>query len=213
MSEELRGRTSNGNGKGGRLRLAVVLAMLAAAGRAGAQALPTATTALQLSVFGAAAERDPRLAAGARNTDVTLGVDFGFLPVWGIDPTLEVRGTKPVVKGDLANEEEFLVGLKVGKRLGPLRPYGNVLVGRGQIKYPGFGLPVPGQNVFYTESHSSVLSPGGGVDVDVVGGFALKVDAQFERYSAPVTVSGSAVALVATVGVVYRLDFDRGRIR
>jgi hypothetical protein len=180
-------------------------------GHAAAQALPTATAPLQLSVFGGGSERAIRI-AGAKNTDVTAGMDLGFLPVRGWYPVLELRGSMAVASGPIASEKEFLGGLRVGRRLGfrgnggsgPVRVYGDVLAGGGQLTYFGAGLQVPGQNVFYTLSHTLVFSPGGGVEVDVADGFALKLDAQVERYGTPVTATGHAWADVATVGVVYR---------
>jgi hypothetical protein len=194
-------------------------AMLAMAGARGAlaQADFTATRALSFSTFVAGAERVTGI-AGAQNTDVAAGFDMTFLPRRGLAPALELRGSIPVMKGDVASEEEFLGGLRLGKRLGHgsgrAQVYGNALVGRGQLHYFGAGLQVPGQYVFYTESHSTVFSPGGGLEVDPGGGFGLKLDVQYERYATPVTASGGAWATVASVGVVYRLNFDgrrRGR--
>jgi hypothetical protein len=184
--------------------------------QAAGQAMSTATTTLQLSVFGGGSERGTGI-AGAKNTDVTAGVDLGFLPVRGWYPALELRGSVPMSSGLIDSEKEFLGGVRFGRRLGfrgdtgagPVRPYADVLVGRGQLTYFGAGLQVPGQNVFYTLSHTAVFSPGGGVEVDVSQRFALKLDAQAERYSTPVTASGHAWAGVVMVGVVYRLRFER----
>jgi hypothetical protein len=185
-------------------------------GGALAQALPSATRAVSLSGFVAAGERDTGL-AGARNTDVTAGVDIGLLPLGGWIPSLELRGSMPVVTGSVAGEREFLGGLQLARPLvamdGRARVYGNVLIGRGQLDYYGAGLKVPGINVFYTESHSTIVSPGGGLELDGGGNFGLRIDAQFERYGTPVTVSGSAWAEGVTVGLVYRLNLDGRRRR
>jgi hypothetical protein len=190
----------------------MLLAAASVAARpAAAQAVPTATQAVRLSVFAAGSERATGI-AGAKNTDVTAGFDIAFLPVHGLTPALELRGSIPVAKGEVASEEEFLAGLRLGKRLGHgagrAEVYGNALAGRGQIDYYGAGLQVPGQNVFYTESHTTVFSPGAGVELDLTGHFALRLDAQFEHYQTPVTTSGHAWAEVATAGVVYRFDFN-----
>jgi hypothetical protein len=183
--------------------------------RAGAQALPAMERPLQIAVFAAGAERATQR-GGAQNLDLTAGVDIGLLPMGGWNPALEMRGSIPGMKGSTAGETEFLGGLRLGRRLGngsgPTLACADLLVGQGQITYFGAGLPAPGQNLFYTQSNSLVLSPGGALEVDTGGGFALKLDTQFEHYATPVTTSGHAWATVITAGVVYRLDFDgRGR--
>jgi hypothetical protein len=197
------------------LTVVVCLAGAMLARQAAGQAMSAATTTLQLSAFGGASERATRI-AGAKNTDITAGIDLGFLPSHGWYPALELRGSLPMASGLVDSEKEFLGGILLGRRLGsgpgPVRPYANVLVGRGQVTYFGAGQQVPGQNVFYTMSHTLVLSPGGGLEIDVSRSFALKLDAQAERYSSPVTASGHAWAAVATVGVVYRLRFERAEM-
>ncbi len=197
------------------LTVVACLAGAMLARQAAGQAMSTATTTLQLSAFGGGSERATGI-AGAKNTDVTAGVDLGFLPVRGWYPGLELRGSVPLSSGLVDSEKEFLGGVRVGRRLGagagPVRPYADVLVGRGQLTYFGAGQQVPGQNVFYTLSHTVVFSLGGGVEVDVSRRFALKLDAQAERYSTPVTALGHAWAGVAMVGVVYRLRFERAEM-
>jgi hypothetical protein len=196
------------------LHALLLAASLLSAGAAMAQAVPTATQAVQLSVFAAGAERVTGI-AGAKNTDITAGLDISFLPVHGLVPALELRGSYPVMQGNLVSEEDFLAGLRLGKRLGQgfgrVTPYGNLLVGRGQLDYLGLGLQVPGQNVFYTKSHSLIYSPGVGLDLDLTDRFALKLDAQFEHYSVPITTTGHAWAEVGAIGVVYRFDFNGRR--
>jgi hypothetical protein len=183
---------------------------------AGAQALPAAERPLQIAVFAAGAERATQL-SGARNLDLTCGLDIGFLPLRAWSPAVEVRGSIPGSKGSIAGEAEVLGGLRMGRRLGdgsgPALVYVDLLFGQGQITYFGAGLQVPGQNVFYTQSNSMIVSPGGGLEVEMGGRFALRVDTQIERYATPVKTSREAWAMAATAGVVYRLDFDgrRGR--
>jgi hypothetical protein len=190
--------------------VAGVLAGLALVPVVRGQALPSATRAVAISAFAAGGERSLRV-GGASNTEFTAGVDAGFLPIGGLRPMLELRGTYPVLKGDVAGEHEFLGGLRLGRRseTGATTVYGNLLFGRGQLDYYGKGLQVPGSVWYYRESHSTIVSPGGGIELESGGGLALKLDLQYERYGTPVSASGSAWAAVATVGVVWRLDFER----
>jgi len=68
-------------------------------------------------------------------------------------------------------------------------------------------------NFDYALTTTYVYSPGGGVDLDLTENLALKADAQFEHWGQTPTASGSVYSTVATVGVVYRLDFNHRRRR
>ena len=180
---------------------------LVASGRGGAQAAPTATQQLQLSVFAGASAVATDFHSG-RNLSITAGVDLGLRPVYSLFPSLEVRGTYPVDKGQVDSQRNILGGLKVAKHYGPFHPYADFLFGRGEIQYKN-GFVTPDRALFYTQSVSNVLSPGIGMDLQLNHHFSFKVDAQFQRYSSPVTNSGHLIAKSGTVGLVYRFTPDR----
>ncbi len=181
-----------------------------AAVAAGAQALPTATQPLALSAFGGATGSYIGLDNG-KNIGITAGVDLRILSYHHFLPSLEIRGTKPISDGNVASEENAAVGLKVEHiygRSANLHPYVDFLFGRGKIIYAGYGHVNTEGTQIYQTSVSNILSAGGGLDLDISHHFALKLDAQIQRYEADVTKSGKVWGKPITVGVVYRFDFN-----
>ncbi len=150
---------------------------------------------------------------GTRNLGVTAGFDLGFHPFFGLLPSLEIRGTYPINSGAVVGEESFEGGLRVQKRYRRVRPYADVLIGRGQLNYQNGGFIVPVQNFVYIQSTSNVFSPGFGVEVDATEHFALLLDGQFQHWSVPFDPSGATAATgtiyskAGTVGVVYRFGW------
>jgi len=182
-----------------------------------AQALPTATQDLRMSVFGGVTGTDTGLpgnpyipsSSTGNNIGITAGYDLGFrTPFQRLHTALEIRGTLPVDSGDVAGEKNVLVGLRIGPYIRRLRPYGDAFYGRGGLNYKGYGYPSPTLPVYYTSSFGNVFAGGGGLDLDLSERFAIKFDVQLERYSVPVTKSGSLIAKSGTVGVIYRFDFN-----
>lgn len=174
-----------------------------------AQVLPTARQTLQLSGFAGASGVYTGL-AGGKNLSVTAGIDLTIRPYFGLSPTVEVRGTYPVDSGNVDSEENLLAGLLIGKRYRGLHPYVDFLYGRGQITYsPAY--PNPSQTVYYLATTSGVLSPGGGVDLDLSRHFGFRADVQYQRYATPVTGSGNLYSTPITLGLIYHLDFNRTR--
>jgi hypothetical protein len=171
------------------------------------QAYPTATQASQLSVFGGITGTDTGLASG-NNLGLTGGVGLRFPPFRGFYPELEFRGTYAVDDDGIDRQKNALGGLKIAAHLGRLQPYGNFLIGRGEISYLGSGYQVPGRPIFYTQSSSIVLSPGGGLDLNISKQLALKIDLQVQRYSTPVAETGHIFATSGTLGIAYRFDFN-----
>jgi len=182
-----------------------------AATAAGGQALATATQPLALSAFGGATGSYIGLDNG-KNIGITAGVDLRILSYHHFLPSLEIRGTKPVSDGTVASEENAAVGLKVERiygRSAKLHPYVDFLFGRGKIIYPGYGRENPEGTEIYKYTPSNILSAGGGIDVDISHHFALKLDAQIQRYEVyQITTSGKVWGKPITVGVVYRFDFN-----
>jgi hypothetical protein len=190
------------------LSLAAICLIAGHLATASAQAMPTASETLNLSVFAGVTGAYTGIDSG-RNASVTAGADLSFLPIHRLFLSAEVRGTEPVDDGGVDDEKNILGGLKVAAHLGRLHPYANLLVGRGSIAYLGYGLQVPGKPIYYTLSHSTVYSPGFGLDYQITPFWSLKLDGQFQRYSTPVTTSGSAYAESGTVALEYRFNFNR----
>jgi hypothetical protein len=190
----------------------VVVLAAAGFGRAGAQAVPTATAGLQLSAFGGATGTFTGVGLG-KNLAITAGVDATFRPFFTLFPSVEVRGTYPVDRGSVDGQKNVLAGLKLARHLGRLEPYGDILVGRGEID---FSPPYPNaaDTELFQQTASTVISPGAGCDVFLTDHLGFKGDFQFQRYQSPVTTTGNVFAKAFTVGVVYRIPLGglgRGR--
>lgn len=197
-------------------RLAVVPCCLAIGfllpGVAAAQSSPTASRALEPSVFLGVSGVYTGLDT-ARNVGITAGVDVGFRRFFGLSPALEFRGTYPINSGQVAGEESVEGGLRVGKRYTHVRPYADILIGRGELNYQNGGYIVPAQSFRYLQSTTNVISPGIGVDFDVTDRYAVLVDGQFQHWDLPFStgatpaIPGSIYSKVLTVGVVYRFGW------
>ncbi len=150
---------------------------------------------------------------GGRNLGVAAGFDLGFHPFFGLLPSIEIRGTYPMNSGAVAGEKSFEGGLRVQKRYSRIRPYADLLIGRGQLDYQNGGFVVPAQNFEYIQSTSNVISPGVGVEVDATEHLALLLDGQFQRWNVPfdptgaTAGTGSIYAKSGTIGVVYRFGW------
>ncbi len=193
------------------LTLAVLLAVLSTAGIATAQvAMPTATRTLTLSAFGGVSGVYTGL-SGGKNLSIIAGADLGLASWRGIRPEIEARGVYPVDKGSIDSQKSILGGLKVDFLLNHrLRPYGDVLFGRGEMDYqPGYLF----NNEVYQLTTTNVYSGGGGVDYDLNDQLAIKVDAQIQRWGYAPTPSGNLYSKLGTVGVIYRFNFGTRRRR
>ncbi len=188
---------------------ALLLAVSLPAYSAHAQAIPTASRGLDLSAFGAVAGVDTGL-SGGRNLSFVVGADLGFVPVHGVRPTVEVRGLYPMDGGSIASQRSILFGPRADFLLNHrLRPYGDFLLGRGQMDYQNGGY-LFGPNV-YVETTTNVYSPGGGVDYDLSQNLSVKADVQFQHWGYSPTPSGGLWSKVGTVGVVYHFTFGPRR--
>jgi len=145
---------------------------------------------------------------GGRNFGISAGVDLRVWHFHGILPSIEIRGTFPVASGNVAGEENGMVGLKLEHPFGRIHPYGDFLFGRGEIKYQGRGYISPDGFFLYQQTYSNVLSPGGGVDIDLTHHYAFKADVQLWHQQVPVTTSGTLNSLALTLGAIYRFDFN-----
>jgi hypothetical protein len=189
--------------------LALLIAACAAP-RVSAQALYTATQLESLSVWAGATGTDVNLPDGGRNFGISAGVDLRVWQFHGILPSIEIRGTYPVDKGTIADEENAMVGLKIEHQFGRrFHPYGDFFFGRGAINYQGRGYISPDGFFLYQETYSNILSPGLGVDIDLTHHYAFKADAQLWHQKVPVTASGTLNSIALTVGAIYRFDFNQ----
>lgn len=192
------------------LRTSFLLLGLIAGGsiRLSAQSLPTASRQITPSIFLGCSGVETGLQSD-KNLSITVGVDLSFLPKSRIQPAFEYRGMVAVAGGQVDTIKNSFVGVRLAPNAGRIRPYGDVLVGREQTNYSGYGFAVPSKSVIYTESASNLLSLGGGVDVFATRQFALKIDVQLQRSASPVTASGHVNTEVGTVGVVYVFHIGR----
>ena len=103
-----------------KLRCRIVAALMftpLAVAIARGQAKPTATEDLRVSVFAGATGTYTGL-AGGKNLGFTAGADLGIHSFFGLEPSLEVRGTYPIHDGPVDAQENVLGGLTVSKRYG-----------------------------------------------------------------------------------------------
>jgi Outer membrane protein beta-barrel domain len=171
---------------------------------AAGQALPTATEESRLSVFGGASGVYTNI-EGGKNLGITAGADYALRGFFGFRPALEVRGTYPIDDGHVDNQKSILAGVRVERPLGRLRPYGDFLIGRGEIKYAP---PIIIGFAEYFSTDTAIYSPGAGFEYDMTPHFALRVDGQLQHWNTPVVPAGSVWAKQGTVGVTYRFDFN-----
>lgn len=196
--------------------LLLLLPIIAATSRASAQALPTATEASSLSVFGGLTGTYTGLnqefsnSGQGKNLGITAGVNLRIGHLFGFLPSVEVRGTYPIHSGQVDAQENILAGLKFEHTLRSprLHAYGDIFFGRGKVTYENGGYFTPDGSLLYAYSVSNVYAPGGGVEYDLTPRFAVKLDGQFEHYSVPVTTSRSIYAKALTAGVIYRFNFN-----
>jgi len=168
-----------------------------------AQAFPAASRPFALSAFGAATGTFTGL-SGGKNLGITAGGDLSFRPYHFFYPSVEVRGTYPIDGGNVDSQENILFGVKVERLYRNFHPYADFLYGRDKIDYEHGGYPNPAGTLLYLDSISNIFSAGGGLDYTLTEHLALKIDAQYQRYGAPVTPSGTLYSTPLSIGVVYR---------
>jgi hypothetical protein len=137
-------------------------------------------------------------------------VDIGIRSYFGFRPYFEGRGTYPIDGGHIDAQKDALGGVRMLRLIHPnLGVYGDFLLGRGEIDYQNGGYPALSENYSYLRSTSNVYSPGVGAEYRVTKNFSGLVDVQFQHWSTPATPSGSIWAKPITLGVRYRIDFNR----
>ena len=171
-----------------------------------AQARPTATERLQLSVF-AGGSCESTGVYDNHAFGITAGGDLSMRRIYYFNPSLEVRGTY-MFSGGVVRTRNILGGLAASHPFGRIISYADFLVGRGQINY-GTGVPDYLGTTAYVQTPSNVYSPGFGLDVNLNRQLSFRGDAQFQRYSTPVLASGVAHTTVISAGAKYVFDFNK----
>ncbi|SEG63033.1 hypothetical protein SAMN05421819_3939 [Bryocella elongata] len=185
---------------------AILAAASFASGRsASAQAHATAERDARISVFGGFTGSFTDLDNG-RNMSVTAGGDFSLMKLFGLTPSIEVRGTYPINDGQVVAVKDILGGIKLEKKVHFVRPYGDFLFGRGAMDYHDLTLNRDG-TLYYYRSYSNVWAAGVGFDFLLSPSWALKLDGQMERFNSPITNSGDQWVKAGTIGVKYTIPF------
>jgi len=170
--------------------------MLACTTHIAAQATPTATAPLDISVFAGYTRTFPDYGQ-VTNPGVTFGFDFAHYFKFPIVPSLEARAN--ISNGTIVNERTYLFGVRMDPKLhGRFHPYGDFLIGPGNLHYVQ-----PNGYPGYVGDNSVVKSIGGGVDFDVYKHFQVKADVQYQFWN-----FGSNYTLTPTtymIGINYRL--------
>jgi hypothetical protein len=164
------------------LRVSTAILLLAAAGLY-AQAIPSSSRLFEVSSFASfgivhtnSNELGPAYAHAA-DTGYVFGTDlvhhFRIL-----QPSLELRST--FTNGNVVRERMLGGGLGVEKAIRRVTPYGDFLVGAGVVTYPG--------NKSLPYDNSVVFQYGGGVNVRMLGPWALRLDVQEQSWHTGVEV-------------------------
>ena len=169
-----------------------------------AQSAATAVQPLALSAFGMGTGTWTNV-AGGRNLGITAGGDLAFLTYRKLRPVAEIRGNYPFYEGQVDRQKSVTAGLRVERQIGPLRPYVNFLIGRGEADYKNGFL---NGNLLYLKTVSTVYSPGFGVEYDVTPHWSAKVDFQYQSWNTPAVPSGTINPKALSAGAVYRFDFN-----
>ena len=188
---------------------ASLLALMFSGRAASAQALPTAERSFRFEAFGAANGTWTNL-SGGRNAGITAGVDLDLPTFVRWRPAVEVRGTYPIIDGQVDAQRNILGGVRLGTQVGErLFPYVDGFFGRGRIDYHAPGYQQPGTPVFYTISSSNVIAGGGGVEYRLSDSISAKADLQINHQQTPVTATGSLNSTSVNIGLAWRPSFRR----
>lgn len=187
-----------------RLRLAVSSFILVASPSLYGQnqTAPTALRSVDMTLFGGITGIYTGLSHG-ENRAATAGMDLNLPSIARFRPSLEVRAIVPIDRGTVDNQKSLLAGPRVELYLGRIHPYADLLVGRGQLTFSKPYLDFNGRPVT-SQPRSTVLSPGAGVRVDLIGNLSALGDLQFQRWDTPASLSGHLFAKPFTAGLVYR---------
>jgi hypothetical protein len=176
------------------------LVLVGSAGFATAQARSTADRTFGLAAF--AGSSYAQTDYGSRDTGYMIGGDLNTA-FRHFEPALDVRYTS--VSGNVVNQTSFAGGLKLQRKIGPLRPYGDFEVGMGTLHFdfPN-GLTPTGSP--YTHDNSVVKAFGGGMDVRIARFIDLKADAQYQYWKLGKN-SSYLNPFLTSIGIAYRIPY------
>jgi opacity protein-like surface antigen len=174
------------------------LFLLAQAPRCAAQADPTAFKTSDISAFGGYENIDPAYGPD-RNNGEGFGLNFTrYFPRLRVDPSIEARVN--LTNGTDVKERTYLLGLQAKKTyFTHYHPYVDFLAGTGTIH---FNTRASG----YVGDNSIIYNFGGGVDIDLVHNFELRVDYQHQLWSLGQETNSFAPNLFL-FGVNYTIPF------
>lgn len=162
-----------------------------------AQGLPTASKKLDISAFSGVLNENPDFGP-QRNYGFFLGANVTRHFHWVVAPSLELRYNSTT--GQYLNDRSFLVGPRIQADLfHRFHPYADFLAGAGSIHFVRPFIPN------YLNDSSPVYSFGGGVDIDLVRNFQLKVD--YQSLSASYGEGFTLAPRPLGIGIVYRIPF------
>ena len=142
-----------------------------------AQSLSTASKGAEVSVFGGYAPGEPDYGPHTLK-GFSAGGDFTLFPRFFLKPSFEARGN--MLDGTESTEKSVLVGPRVQldpRRYPHLHPYGDFLIGGGEILYH------PAPLVGYTGDRARIYSFGGGLDIDLPHHFSARFDFQQQSWN------------------------------
>ncbi|MEO7029468.1 MAG: hypothetical protein ABI147_08690 [Acidobacteriaceae bacterium] len=177
--------------------LAILLLAIAPTLRSQAQGLPTASKTIDISVFGGYLTENPDYGP-TRNKGFFVGANATRYFHWPVAPSLEVRYNRTT--GQYINDSSFVGGPRIQVDLfHRFHPYADFLLGIDSIHFVR-----PFDPTFLNDS-AIVYDLGGGIDIDLVRNFQLKLD-----YQGQTANFGSGFSLAPrplSIGVVYRIPF------
>jgi hypothetical protein len=185
---------------------------------ANAQAGPTAIRRISLSPFVlvdgtyTGLDADQTSFKGGRNLSIIAGADLGFYSPGRYSLAAEVRGNYAINSGDIVGEKSILGGLRFSREPGRgiVRPYVDVLFGRGALEYQDGGYLTP--QFLLISNNSNTLEAGGGVELDIPHNLSIKLDAQVQTWKTPIPGADTFYSKHFGAGVAYRFGAN-GRPR
>jgi len=164
-----------------------------------AQATFTATKTMDVSGFGGYEYVSPDFRSSPKDNGFVAGANITRYFHFPIAPSLE--GRVNYASGPTVNEHTYLVGIRAQGKLGRrYYPYADFLIGPGIIHFNQVFIPN------YTSDNSLVKSIGGGLDIDLVSHFQVKIDFQQQFWKIGTERAAFSPTLF-TIGVVYRIPF------
>ena len=157
---------------------------------------------MRLHVFGVGSYDHPQYAGVQTGGGFAVGGGAGFTlhHVHRIEPSFDVRYTY----GTNVNSTQtvFSGGLRVIYHVARFHPYGDILVGTGNLNFKVINPAFPN----YKHDDSTVYTFGGGLDYDMTETIGLRADIQEQRWQ----LSTSGIPFYptqASLGIRYQFHF------